>query len=381
MFRKVLLAFLLVPVIPQVHALVRPNVTYKIFQFPPNMIPRIDGNDSDWKIVPSSYAIGMRQLVDTEAPGGHGREYNLKNLNVKVKLGWVKGLNRIYVLYEAYNSHWEFSRPDIYNDIFEFVVDGDASGGPMINEYHRHVWSRKNVGHMSVIDPRITESDAYFHVDGDQAQNYHIFTPPGDKDWAMVFGCAQYVKDLPYANHAYKYHFTSGHAGKLVLEFYITPFDYAGCSGPQRAVESHLRVNEIIGISWAVINYFHADSKKREFWNLSHVQTFFGDASQLVGFRLMPLEKRFRKRIQAAWSFKIADMSRRLVYFKDESRGDITSWKWNFGDGTTSSKQDPIHQYKDNRPGKASSYTVTLTVKGPAGTSRLVKVWAVHLRG
>jgi len=40
-----------------------------------------------------------------------------------------------------------------------------------------------------------------------------------------------------------------------VLEFYITPFDYSPCDGPQRAVESVLTENKLIGLSWAVIDY------------------------------------------------------------------------------------------------------------------------------
>ncbi len=79
-------------------ALERPDVTFKVFQFPANMIPRIDGNDDDWAMVPDSYAIGMDQLEDTEAPGGHGTERDPKKLDVKVKVGWVKGLNRLYFL-------------------------------------------------------------------------------------------------------------------------------------------------------------------------------------------------------------------------------------------------------------------------------------------
>ena len=39
-------------------ALDRPGTTFKIFQFPPNMIPRIDGNADDWAMVPDDYAIG-----------------------------------------------------------------------------------------------------------------------------------------------------------------------------------------------------------------------------------------------------------------------------------------------------------------------------------
>lgn len=381
MLRNALIVLLTMLGIPQAHALARPGVTFKVFQFPRNLIPRIDGNPSDWSLVPDSYAIDLSQLVNTEAPAGHPTPRDPHDLDVKVKLGWVKGLNRIYVLYQAYNKAWHFSRLDLQSDIFEFVVDGDASGGPLVPVTERDVWTRKFEGDMSALDPRISPSDIYFHYAGDQAQNYHIFTPPGDKDWAMVFGCAQYVKRLPYANHAYSYHFKPGQPGKLTLEFYVTPFDYAGCEGPQRAVESHLRENEIIGISFAVIDYTNANANKRQFWNLSHIQTFFGNASQLCAFRLMPLEKRFLKPIQAKWSFKVIDMSRRLVYFKDRSIGKVTSWRWDFGDGSSSTERDPVHQYRDTRPGYPSTYTVVLHVTGPAGTSTLAKVWQIHLRG
>jgi gliding motility-associated-like protein len=53
-----------------------------------------------------------------------------------------------------------------------------------------------------------------------------------------------------------------------------------------------------------------------------------------------------------------------IVGFKDVSTGLVDSWKWNFGDGDTSSQRNPIHQY--NLPG---TYTVTLSVQ--AGTKCL----------
>jgi hypothetical protein len=362
------------------NALERQDVTFKIFQFPPDKIPRIDGNADDWEIVPDSYAIGMDQLEDTLAPGGHGTDRDPKDLDVKVKVGWVKGLNRLYFLYEAYDNYWDFSRPDLHNDIFEVIVDGDLSGGPLIDIYHRDVWTKEAVGEMANLDPRISSSDAYFSYQGDQAQNYHIFTPAEGKDWAMDWGCAQYTKELPYANHAMKYDFKPGESGKLVLEFWITPFDYAGCEGPERAVETQLTENKLIGLSWAVLDYDDVNSEKHHFWNLSHKHTFFGNSSELVAFRLMPLEPQFRKPIDAQWSFKVVDMDRGIVAFKDLSQGDITSWKWDFGDGSTSTEQNPTHQYKP-KPDKEGIYTVILYVTGPAGTSRLSKVWEVHVRG
>jgi uncharacterized membrane protein len=89
----------------------------------------------------------------------------------------------------------------------------------------------------------------------------------------------------------------------------------------------------------------------------------------------MPMESRFRKGIEAQWSFKVVDMDRRLVAFKDLSYGQISSWKWDFGDNATSNEQNPIHTYE--KPGE---YVVTLYVEGPQGKARRAKVWDVVLK-
>ena len=355
----VLAALLLYP--SQLPALERTNITFKIFQFPPNLIPRIDAKTDDWEIVPEAYVIGADQLVDDS--GKHAKA-DPRTLDVRVKVGWVKGLNRLYFLYETYDDYWDFALPGLHNDTFEVVVDGDLSGGPLIDKWHPA---------RDILDPW----DAYFSFHGVHAQNYHIFTPAEGKDWAMVWGPAQWIKELPYANAAYAYNFKPGESGKLVLEFWITPFDYAGYEGPQRAVESVLRENKIIGLSWAVIDYDDANSgdKNNGFWNLSRKHTMYGNASELCAFKLMPLEPRFRKPIEARWSFQVVDMERRLVAFKDLSQGNITSWKWDFGDGQTSKEPHPLHKYKE-----AGKYVVVLWVEGPEGKSRRAKVWDVAVK-
>ena len=199
-----------------------------------------------------------------------------KDLDVNVKVGWVKGLNRLYFLYEAYDNYWDFADPGLHNDIFEIVVDGDLSGGPLIPQF------RNNADQ--------DEYDAHFSMHGVHAQNYHIFTPAEGKDWALAWGCQPWIKELPWANHAQSYNFKPGESGKYVLEFWITPFDYAGCEGPQRAVESKLYENKLIGLSWAVIDYDGDDKKNNGFWNLGTEHTMYGNATLLREFRLMPLE-------------------------------------------------------------------------------------------
>ncbi len=50
------------------------------------------------------------------------------------------------------------------------------------------------------------------------------------------------------------------------------------------------------------------------------------------------------------------------VQFTDISEGPPTAWEWDFGDGATSTEQNPTHTYE-----KVGTYTVTLTVTNIAG--------------
>ncbi len=56
------------------------------------------------------------------------------------------------------------------------------------------------------------------------------------------------------------------------------------------------------------------------------------------------------------------------VNFADQSSGQITGWNWNFGDGASASIQSPQHTY--TTPG---TYSVTLSVTGPGGTSTVTR--------
>src|ERR1035441_5058555 len=68
-------------------------------------------------------------------------------------------------------------------------------------------------------------------------------------------------------------------------------------------------------------------------------------------------------------------VGRRVVAFRDETTGKVTAWKWDFGDGSRSTEQNPIHQYA-----KGGDYTVTLGVEGPEGKSSREKIWDVAVK-
>ncbi len=55
------------------------------------------------------------------------------------------------------------------------------------------------------------------------------------------------------------------------------------------------------------------------------------------------------------------------VAFSDASTNSPTSWLWEFGDGSTSTDQNPVHTYS------AGTYTVNLTVSNADGSDKVVK--------
>jgi len=64
------------------------------------------------------------------------------------------------------------------------------------------------------------------------------------------------------------------------------------------------------------------------------------------------------------------------VQFTDTSTGDIDSWSWDFGDGESSTEENPDHTYQE--PG---DYTVVLEIGGPGGSDTSTVIKAVQVQG
>ena len=114
----------------------RPGVEFMIYQFPQELTPSIDGDFSEWEIVSDSFYIGSDQLVNTVL--AEDLPQDPADYDLKVKVGWVNGLNRLYFYLEAYDDYWDFEDPGLAQDIFELVVDADLSGGNFGSAARRH---------------------------------------------------------------------------------------------------------------------------------------------------------------------------------------------------------------------------------------------------
>ena len=65
----------------------------------------------------------------------------------------------------------------------------------------------------------------------------------------------------------------------------------------------------------------------------------------------------------ALYSFVVDPVNPLAVQFFDQSTGPVTFWQWDFGDGSTSNEQNPIHVYA-----AGGTYNVRLTVANFSGT-------------
>ena len=64
------------------------------------------------------------------------------------------------------------------------------------------------------------------------------------------------------------------------------------------------------------------------------------------------------------------------VTFTDESTGGATSWSWDFGDGNTSTAQNPVHTYT-----ASGEFDVQLTVTGPGGSDSITSTAYISVTG
>lgn len=248
-----------------------PGVEYRVFQFPPDRLPSIDADPADWALVPAEYTIDGTKLSDTVM--GHGPDMDPESLRVEVTVGWSPQTNRLYFLYKVWDDIHNFAFHTFpKGDIFEVVLDADHSGG----RYHTY----------ADVTPEVEA-----RLKSAQCQNYHIFTPPAEgMAWAWVWGEQQWLVDAPWSEHAYAYDFALGGPGPLVLEFSLTPFNYASYLGSEHSAVHRLIEGEVVGLSWSVLDYDSSDEQYEGFWNLSHHTRMDRTADLLPNFRLMPLK-------------------------------------------------------------------------------------------
>ncbi len=107
------------------------------------------------------------------------------------------------------------------------------------------------------------------------------------------------------------------------------------------------------------------DGRGHQYNAVFKVRRYPNDYVGLVGRDLTPGDRiEYDARPLADFSYSpIAPVTGQVVSFSDASTGEPTSWMWDFGDGSTSSQQNPNHIFE-----AAETYTVILQASNSSGS-------------
>ena len=103
-----------------------------VVQFPDAWVPTIDGESSDWDIVPENYAIGIDKLYDPsqfqEAERGGA---DVSDMNITHRVGWNDNFNKLYFATTVFDNVHNTDRADpgpfYKDDALEVEVNMDHS--------------------------------------------------------------------------------------------------------------------------------------------------------------------------------------------------------------------------------------------------------------
>lgn len=247
---------------------------YRVFQFPDNLLPVMDGDLRDWDIVPESYWTDTYDLMETVR--GLGTDFDVEDLSVLTAVGWNDTQNRLYFVVKGHDDILNMEHEGYAGvhggDIWEIVIDADHSGG-IYNGF-------------SKTDQALEDRYMSSH-----AQNYHILFPPSSEDWTVwLWGKAQWTCSLPYAKVGWTLDGEPEGRGTVYQEISVTPFDDLHWAGIDSSIVHDLKEGEILGISWSFLDYDENDDQYDGFWNLSHMTRMDHTADLLPDFVLAPVE-------------------------------------------------------------------------------------------
>ena len=258
---------------------------FEIFQFPDEHVPTMDGDSADWDVVPAEYFIDHTSYRETLHDSTVTDTLDLHPIRAAV--GWNDRLNRLYFIAEVYDDVWRFSHPNTDSldtphsrmtgayvhgsDIWEIVVDADHAGDRVINFSE--------------------EPEAEFRYRSAYTQNYHLYMPPlNGYYWHWLWGKALWTKREEFSSVGWSGGIQHLDSGRVIYEFYITPFDDLHPDGPEHSILHDLTENTIIGLGWAFLDADEKADGFDAFWSLSGEMKLYCSGEYISDFRLMPIE-------------------------------------------------------------------------------------------
>jgi len=256
-----------------------PEFTYHAFQWPDALLPTLDGDVSDWEIVPEPYILTTEDLYEQlQGLGKRGSGYDESNMAVECVVGWNQTTNRLWIYTTVYDNI-TVVRPSTvgpgpmwHYDSLEIAFDADHSGGQFrgFSDLPEEENKRLRQAQAQKFNFSIPSPDEYEVFIGDSGEWYYI--KGGELfDWGWSFDG---VLDG---------------AGTRVYEWSWQGWDDLNWEGPDKSRVHDLREGEIVGfnIAW---NDPDEGPGQPVYWTLCGADQTFKRADRFADVLLAELE-------------------------------------------------------------------------------------------
>ena len=261
-----------------------PGVTYFAFQFPVHALPVVDGDLSDWDMVPEAYQLTLSEDFE-ETVRGIGTDFDLEDINIRAIIGWNQETNRIYSMMEVVDDflHNKRENPSGHNwdDDINFVVDADHSGGDLYPDGAHDLSDEERL-----------------QVEYSTGQLYTALVPPIDGWWLFMyhhdteFPWLTDGKTTPspeYLEAGWSRTGESEGPGTYTYEFKVTPWEFLDYRGPELSTITILEEGKIFH-SWLMVKDYDTDESYEGSYDFPPIHNGWRNANLTADFECLSVD-------------------------------------------------------------------------------------------
>jgi len=266
------------------------DVTYYAFQWPEGFEPEIDGDLSEWEIVPTAYVQTSEDFfqIAGESRGG----YDLSDFSVRFIVGWGPAHNLLYFAAEIFDDvHYtsrsvSYETPTPMEDAWEIMLDADHSGG----RYNLYPGQE-----------RLVSAEEQRQYVGSMATQYIVSSPAPGEVVLISVNASTWSEHPPYARAS---SLTVGNPkgeSTISYEMALFPFDELIWNGSSKSRMHRLEEEEIVGIECAFTDSDERLGERDAYWSLAAGYYTWLYAQEFSDFLLAPAEDLFTGRANMTW--------------------------------------------------------------------------------